>query len=92
MANDLVIDTNILPMPSLPKNSYKFQVLFYEGYPYEYMGKSSVFVDILEAKKRRPKWIKNIYFYIILDMYIKNFKKFTTLETDIYRFLFCMLL
>lgn len=51
MANNVYIDNNILPFPLVPKSSYKLTFICYEGYPMEYIGNVSWYIEPIEGKK-----------------------------------------
>ncbi|XP_065366844.1 uncharacterized protein LOC135959743 [Calliphora vicina] len=51
IANNLSLDVKHMPLPPLPLNSYKLLLIFYEGYPLDYMGTVSLYTDLINSKK-----------------------------------------
>ncbi|KAI8128396.1 hypothetical protein CVS40_1782 [Lucilia cuprina] len=65
IANNILADTSFLPIPPLlPQNSYKFVFIFFEGYPYDYIGTCYIYADMhLKTTKMEcspsPKYFYN---------------------------------
>lgn len=45
------VDTDRIPLPPVPRNFYKFVLIFYEGYPMDYIGTVSVYIEVIDSKK-----------------------------------------
>ncbi|XP_065368990.1 uncharacterized protein LOC135961418 [Calliphora vicina] len=51
IAKNIHADIDLIPLPPLlSKNSYKFLLIFYEGYPYDYMGRVTFYIDIINTR------------------------------------------